>query len=117
MDAKVCGLADTNGNSDWVKAEDIDFFALKPHQIEKLPLTVKQQVIIAARSLLGQNFMSAADAIKAFRRDAYISYFSFQGVQYTEVGHLPGDNQFSIIFPRGSLRAIGGTDDSDPYCL
>lgn len=121
----VSGAAQAKSTCETVRDENesgkllynLNFHELTESKISSLETITKQQIVVGMNALLGTNFRSTWEAVNDKGiQDGFLGVYLLKGKRYVSVGHLPGDNEFSVMFEYGGLSIIGWNNDGSVDC-
>jgi hypothetical protein len=123
-----CGLSDNWGGddekgSDWQfdDKREINLTGMSKKAIQSLPQLVQEQLIVTANNMSDEPVDNVTKAVLVMKSDmkdgeAYVKYFSYNGVNYTATVSYPGDNAVGLIFKEGSAVPFAENGDDFIVC-
>ncbi len=125
-----CGLPATTTEDDGFQeineSQSLDISRLNKFQINSLPRSVKQQLIISAHhqdsniklKFDNKNLQAAIESLMDASEagDLNVSTFYYGRRQFTYVMYYPGGNEGGFIFDKGSSVLLAGVGDQDINC-
>lgn len=121
--ASECELSEKKDES-WIEVEEtLNLEKYSSSEINLLATVTKQQVIITAKKIAKDNaeeivIKGTLDAVNFLNQSEgpYISNYTVNGKNYTEILAYLGDNPVGLIFERGTTRIIAYNNDETISC-
>jgi hypothetical protein len=121
-----CGLPDTTADDGIIEAKHtLDISRLKEAELLRLPVLMKQQLIIAAFNpspklrFDNRTLLKAVELLKDSSEagDLDVTDFKFGTKVFTYVRSYPGGNEGGTIFAYGTAQMLAGVGDQDIVCV
>lgn len=120
-----CGLSDDADADSWTLMPGNRYALSRANtqRINGLPTLLRHQLVIAAKSAANGEveINNALDAVNYLRHNSDSSTldvydFRFNGNEFTQIKHYPGDNPYGFIFKRGTKNLFAYNEDGSVRC-